>query len=170
MRALALITAFANKAVVLLGAAALALMPTMMLYDVVARYLFRAPTIWAMELSIYALQLVVFLPMGLLASEDNHIKVTLLTDVMNAKVQRILRIVSLLGVCVFAVCLTWWGWKLTAHSWVRSQVSPTLLAVPLWIPHSMLPIGGALLFISALGAIFAPSQPSAGTHGASLTT
>lgn len=153
----------ANSAILALGSIALASIPVMMLYDVVARYVFRAPTIWAMELSIYALQLIVFLPMGMLVAENGHIRVTLLTDFVGPRVQSVLNRISMLAVCAFALGLTWWGWQLVAHSWERSQVSPSLLAVPLWIPHAFIPLGAALLFVAALAEMISPSAPG-GSH------
>ena len=118
-----------NRAVVLLAAAAMAALPVMLFYDVTARYLFNAPTIWASELSIYALQFIVFLPIGVLVMDDTHIRVTLLADLFPARVRRVLRQVSLVGITLFGACLAWLGWQFTEHAWSYAQVSPTLLAV-----------------------------------------
>jgi TRAP-type C4-dicarboxylate transport system permease small subunit len=64
--------------------------------------------------------------------------------------------VSLVLVALLAACITWLGWKLTAHSWRQSQVSATLLAVPLWLPNALIPLGGVLLLLSALGRLIDP--------------
>ncbi|NYT62965.1 TRAP transporter small permease [Alcaligenaceae bacterium] len=151
-------TACINKAVTGLGIVALALLPLIVFYDVTARYLFNAPTIWATEISIYLLQLLVFLPMGLLLSENAHIRSTLLTDKLPPGIRHILHLLSLVLVALLAGCITWLGWKLTAHSWNYSQVSATLLAIPLWIPNALIPLGGLLLLVSALGGLIDPNS------------
>jgi C4-dicarboxylate transporter DctQ subunit len=150
------VVAIANQGVTGIGIAALAVMPVIVFYDVVARYVFNAPTIWATEISIYIQQLLVFLPMGLLLQEDSHICSTLLTDQLSPRLRRILYSVSLVLVALLAGCITWLGWSLTAHSWRQSQISATLLAVPLWIPNALVPLGGFLLLISAIGSLFNP--------------
>jgi len=151
-------TQCANKCVVGLGVAALGVLPLIVFYDVAARYVFNAPTIWATEISIYLLQLLVFLPMGLLTSQNEHIRSTLLVDRLPPRARGVLYRVSLVLIALLAACIAWLGWKLTAHSWQQSQVSATLLAVPLWLPHALIPLGGLLLLISAAGALVDPIE------------
>lgn len=154
----------ANKCVVGLGVAALGVLPLIVFYDVAARYLFNSPTIWATEISIYLLQLLVFLPMGLLTSQNAHIRSTLLVDRLRPRPRGILYRISLVLIALLAACIAWLGWKLTAHSWQQSQVSATLLAVPLWLPHALIPLGGLLLLISAIGALIDPVEPAHHDH------
>ncbi|SHI07683.1 TRAP transporter small permease [Pollutimonas bauzanensis] len=156
MGIVAKIIGLANKGVTGLGIAALGVLPLIVFYDVTARYVFNAPTIWATEISIYLLQLLVFLPMGLLLGENSHIRSTLLTDKLSPRAQRALHLLSLAMVALLAGCITWLGWKLTAHSWHQSQVSATLLAIPLWLPNALIPLGGLLLLINALGGLISP--------------
>lgn len=145
----------ANRAVLFVGSAALAVLPLIVIYDVAARYLFNAPTIWATEISIYLLQVMVFLPMGLLISEDGHVRSTLLTDRLSLRARSALDRVSLLLIAGFAGCVAWLGGIYTLHAWRFGQVSATLLAVPLWIPNALILLGGVLLFVGAVGTLVA---------------
>ena len=156
--------ALANKGVTVLGAAALGALPLIVFYDVTARYLFNAPTIWATDISIYIQQLLVFLPMGLLLSDDDHIRSTLVTDLLGPRAQHVLSLVTLVLVVVLAAFITWLGWSQTVHAWKQQQVSASLLPVPLWIPYAMLPLGGLLLLLSALGRL---AQPAPARHATS---
>jgi len=153
------LVALANKGVIGLGITALAVLPLIVFYDVMARYLFNAPTIWATEISIYIQQLLVFLPVGLLLAEDSHIKSTLVIDHLSPRLQRVLYLVAVLLVAVLAVFITWLGWSYTVHSWRQHQVSATLLAIPLWIPNALIPLGGLLLLVSAVAALARPPLP-----------
>lgn len=144
--------ALANRAVAIIGAIALIGITVATAYDVVARYLFHAPTIWATEVSLYLLQLTVFLPMGLLVQKNGHLCSTLIVDRLSPRKHRIAYTMSMVTVAGYAALLTWLGWNATASAWSMEQLSPTLLEVPLWIPNSLMPVGFFLLLVSAIGA------------------
>lgn len=147
-----------NRIVVGIGLVALGILPFVVFYDVTARYVFNAPTIWATETAIHLLQILVFLPMGLLLRKNQHIRSTLIVDLLPRRAQKALEVLSTLLVAVLAVCITWLGWKLTAHAWNQQQVSATLLAIPLWIPNALIPGGGFLLLANALGNLVCPEH------------
>lgn len=156
MKSIANVVMWTNRGVVAIGAIALSILPLIVFYDVVARYLFNAPTIWATEVSIYILQMLVFLPMGVLVSEGAHVRSTLLLDRISSHGRYVLQRFGLIVIVIFAVFVIKLGWQLTIHAWSQSQTSATLLAVPLWIPNSLIPIGGVLLLISAVGSLLCP--------------
>lgn len=153
MRLLDRILTQTNGLVIGLGAVALGALPLIIFYDVAARFLFNAPTIWANEIAVYMQQLLVFLPMGLLLSENAHIRSTLLVDRLPETMQQILSVFSLVMIIILAVAIAWLGWNMTLHAWNYRQVSPTLLAVPLWMPHSLIPLGGFLLLVNAIASL-----------------
>jgi C4-dicarboxylate transporter, DctQ subunit len=131
----------------------------MTFYDVCARYLFNAPTIWATELSVYLLQLMVFLPMGALLGENGHLASTLVTDQLSPRNRRIAQRIAFVAVAVFAALQIRYGWNFTAHAWRMGQTSPSLLAVPLWIPNGLVPLGFLLLLVNAVVAFIRPPAP-----------
>lgn len=157
MKSMATVVMWANRGVVAIGAIALAILPMIVFYDVIARYVFNAPTIWATEISIYLLQMLVFLPMGVLVSEGVHVRSTLLLDRLSSHRRQALQQFSLMMIAIFAVFMIKLGWQLTVHAWSQSQASATLLAVPLWIPNSLVPIGGVLLLVGAVGTLLCPA-------------
>jgi TRAP-type C4-dicarboxylate transport system permease small subunit len=156
--------AYANLGVLALGSLALGILPLIVFYDVFARYVFNAPSIWVVEISTYLLQLMVFLPMGVLVTENAHVRSTLLTDRLPASVRRGLRHVSQAIGAVYASFILWFGWNFVVHSWKQDQVSATLIAVPLWIPGALIPLGGLLLLISSLGALASPHIRGGGSN------
>jgi C4-dicarboxylate transporter, DctQ subunit len=155
---------YANLGVICIGSLALGILPLIVFYDVFARYVFNAPSIWVVEISTYLLQLMVFLPMGLLVTDNSHVRSTLLTNRLSASMQRGLHRVALVITGIYACFVLWFGWNFTAHSWKQDQVSATLIAVPLWIPGALIPLGGLLLLISSLGALAASRAGSANSN------
>lgn len=164
MNLLQRLTSWANRAILGLGVLALGILPVIVAYDVIVRYLFNAPSIWVSEVAVYLVQIMVFLPMGLLVTENTHVRATLLTDRLSTAMQARLDRFSLLMIAVFAAFIVWLGGSYTAHAWKQGQLSPTLLAVPLWIPNALIPLGGLLLLVSALGRLVTGPQPPARAH------
>jgi TRAP-type C4-dicarboxylate transport system permease small subunit len=71
-------------------------------YEVIARYFFRAPTIWANELSLF-LGGISYLFAGLFAMQQRgHIRITAIYDIVSPRTQRILDVVATLCVVLFA--------------------------------------------------------------------
>lgn len=131
----------------------LALLSFMVFYEVIARYVFSSPTIWANEISTYLLQFIVFFSMGYLVIKDEHLKVTFVLDKLKGKAKKAVRILNNFLILPYAAILLIYGWNITASTWEREATSPTLLAVPLWIPNSFIFIGGAFLIIAAICSI-----------------
>jgi TRAP-type mannitol/chloroaromatic compound transport system permease small subunit len=71
-------------------------------YEVVARYFFRAPTLWANELSLF-LGGISYLFAGLFAMQQRgHIRITVVYDIVSERTKRILDVIGTLCVVLFA--------------------------------------------------------------------
>lgn len=122
-------------------------------YDVVARYVFHAPTIWANEISIYILQFIVFFTFGLLQLEGKHLRVTFIIERLQGTSRKIMESLSTILILPYAYVLVVYGYKFTANAHQLQLASPTLLEVPLWIPYSFIFIGGILLAFGAICSV-----------------
>lgn len=164
MNLFARLASLANTGVVAVGMLAFGTLPVIVAYDVTVRYVFNAPSIWVSEIAVYLVQAIVFLPMGLLVTDNSHVRATLLTDRLPPRAQARLHRFSLVMTAVFATVIVWLGWAYTAHAWKQGQLSPTLLAVPLWIPNALIPLGGLLLLVSALGTLLTSPRAAVKSH------
>lgn len=144
---------FVNKIFVYLSAALMGLLSLIVFYEVCARYIFDSPTIWVNEISTYILQFIVFFTMGYLLIKDGHLKVTFFVDRLKGKASKVLRIVNNFLVIPYASTLLIYGWIVTSSAYERSSVSPTLLAIPMWIPSSFIFLGGGLLILGSICSI-----------------
>jgi TRAP-type C4-dicarboxylate transport system permease small subunit len=131
-----------------LAAAALAVLPLITFYDVVMRYVFYAPTIWATEISIYLLMFIVFTTAGALVIEGGHLRVTFWIERLQGRRRAIAEIATTLLVLPYAIILAWYGWIYTERAIRQEMVSPSLLEVPLWIVYGVIPLGGILLIFA----------------------
>ncbi len=119
-------------------------------YEVVARYVFDAPTIWAAETSQLCLIWGTPIAMAWLLSARRHIRVNVLTGRMTPGGRRVAEVFSLLVIIAFSAVVTWKGWWIAQDSLVRGRTSGTMLDLPAWIGEAAIPAGFALLIAAAL--------------------
>lgn len=132
------------------GACLLAATGAMLTYEVVARYFFVKPTIWAAELSQLCLIWGCLLAMAWVLNMRRHITVNAVTDLLPPTAQRLCVVLSLLAVIVFSVIVTIWGWDIFHDSFVRGRTTGSLLDLPSWVAELSVPVGFALLTVQAL--------------------
>ncbi len=124
------------------------LLTTVMLYEVVLRYVFEAPTLWANELSLW-LAGFVFLTAGLYAMQQrSHIRIFLLYDVLPRWVQRLFDCISTSLIVLFACALIYGGYGEAFAKFGRWETFGTAFDPP--IPATL---KVAVLFIVAMVAI-----------------
>jgi len=124
------------------------LLTTVMLYEVVLRYVFEAPTLWANEISLW-LAGFGFLTAGLYAMQQrSHIRIFLLYDMTPRWVQRVCDCISTFLIIVFASALIYGGYKEAFQKFGRWETFGTAFDPPIPATLKM-----AVLIIVALVAI-----------------
>ena len=122
----------------------------MITYEVAARYLFNAPTIWAEEMSRFFQIWATYLAMAALLQSRGLIRITLLIDRLGVSSRWLAEIFSLLVIGGFSVVATWYGLLILAESITQGRATSTMLAVPRWTTESAIPIGFGLLSLQCL--------------------
>lgn len=134
------------------------------MYEVIARSMLDAPTIWVQECAVYLLIAVAFFGLAPTEHVGENIRIDILSRHFPPPVRHWLEIATCLLIALFAAVAGWGGWQMVQQSLRFGRRSPTLLAVPVWIPQSLLPIGMALLLFGALWAawrLLRKSEPDA---------
>ncbi len=127
------------------AAVCLVLVTLFICYDVFMRYFFSAPTVWVQEMSIYLCIAIGYLACGYALKNDSHFSITILVDHLTPKNRRRMKIFTcLLGIAYAAVFVVK-GIENTRFSYEIGDTSTGLMATPLWIPWTLVPIGGLLL-------------------------
>ena len=124
-----------------------------MFYEVVSRYVFIKPTLWANELSIW-LAALVFLMSGLYAMQQRaHIRIYIIYDKFPTWGRRVSDTVSVALIWIFAISLTWGGFNEARDKFFRGETMGTAWDPP--IPATVKP---AILIVVAFVAIQALSN------------
>jgi len=121
------------------------LMGLILSYEVVCRYFFNSPTIWAQEISIYLYMWTMLAAASYTLQKGKHVHVDLLTERLSARLKALLAMTTCAVGVVFCAIVTVQAYQMISATVQFGKVSATPLRVPLWIPQSALFMGFVLL-------------------------
>ncbi len=119
-------------------------------YEVVARYAFNAPTVWANPLVSYLLCAMIFLALPELTRTSQHISINILIGALSAPIaallQQVIRAIGLVA-CIFAAWITAGetGAQITGNIWTISYFPVPKWLISIFIPYGLL--SAALYFL-----------------------
>ncbi len=122
----------------------------MLTFEVTARYLFIAPTIWAAELSQLCLIWGSMLAMPWLLGAGRHIAVDAVTNQLGPVAQRICQALAMTFVAGFSAIVAWKGSGIFYDSFERGRTTGSMLDLPTWVSELAIPVGFSLLLVQAL--------------------
>ena len=133
-----------------LGQLGLVFMVVSITYDVVLRYVFIAPTYWALEVNTFLLAFICVIPSGEVLRAGGQIRITFLTDRLKPAVKGRLDILRAAVGLFFCGIMIWKGWDMAWTAWLHNDRMSTSLGTPMVIPYLLLPIGFLLLALQYL--------------------
>lgn len=124
---------------------------SVMFFEVVMRYVFVRPTLWANEMSLWMAGFI-FLFAGLYAMQQRtHIRIFLLYDIMPRNLQRASDTLSSLLILVFSLAMIWGSFNEARDKFLRWETFGTAFDPP--IPATMKPMVLIVILLVALQAI-----------------
>ena len=117
--------------------------------NVIGRYVFLQPIIWADEAMVYIMVWTVFMGAVLVSLDGTHLKMDFFSILLPSPWKEIINgiaAVSFLAVCVFVIPQTWTVVKLVWNFGQRSVVAE----IPMVIPHFALLLGFVLMFLAVV--------------------
>lgn len=139
-----------NKLALYLSMVALMLTAIIMTYSVVVRYFFHVPSDWQDDVTVFMLVGVIFLCAGYAQSYRGHIGIEALAAILPAKVNALRSLIVDLTSFAFCAFFSWKSWTLFYEAWAEGQTTSSTVALPLWIPYSMMAFGMVLLSLQLL--------------------
>jgi TRAP-type C4-dicarboxylate transport system permease small subunit len=127
-----------------------------MVYEVVSRYVFEKPTLWANELSLWIAGFV-FLFAGLYAMQQrSHIRIYIIYDLMPRWAQKASDCVSVALIWAFVFCLNWGTYNESVTKWARFETFGTAWDPPIPATIKMgIPVIITLVAVQALSNLIA---------------
>ena len=102
-------------------------------FDVLARKFFGFTSGGADELSSYAFAISTSWALAFATLSRANVRVDVVYQYLPVRVAAAVDWLALVGLGVFMVCLTWYGFDVVAMSWAQSSTANSTLATPLWI-------------------------------------
>lgn len=116
-------------------------------YEVIARKLFNAPTIWVFDLSKQALGFMGALGGGYTLMFNSHVKVDVIYTLLSIKAKAIIDIITAVLFYVFMIIFIWKSTEMAITSWENNEHAVTVLAPPLYYLKAAIPFGGVLVLL-----------------------
>ena len=112
-----------------------------------------------------------FLSLAYTLREGGHIRVTLVTGNLSKNIQRLVEVWCVGVASGITLYFTWYTAMLTYESYVYHDLSPGMIAVPIWIPQTAMLVGLVILsiaLIDELVTILSGGTPSYAGKGEKL--
>lgn len=155
-----------NRVLSYVSAGIVVVMAVSILYDVFARLIFHAPTIWVIDMNEYLLVYLTFVPAAWILMNDRHVKVELLTSRLEPAPQQRLRFATDVLGLIYCVILTWQSWVVAWHALEHGYRFSTALNFPKFPALVVIPVGAAWLGLAfAFRLCAAPRRGGADPSG-----
>jgi TRAP-type mannitol/chloroaromatic compound transport system permease small subunit len=124
-----------------------------MTYEVVARYLFKRPTIWAMESTQYLFLATTALGGAYVLLHGGHVNVSILYARLSTRTQAIVDAVTSLFFFFFIVALFRASWITTVEAVVHREHSPTYWEPPIYPVYIVMTAGILLIILQGVAKL-----------------
>ncbi len=150
---------FADQFVVWIGrsfAWGIFILTAAVMYEVIMRYFFNAPTLWAFDFTIQMYGAVFMMGGASAMSTKTHVQADMYYNRLSEKRQAILDLI--LFICFYApgvFALTYAGYFYAKKAWIVHETSWNSPAqIQIYFSKSLIPIAGLLLLIIGISEIF----------------
>ncbi|MBV8889341.1 MAG: TRAP transporter small permease [Alphaproteobacteria bacterium] len=119
--------------------------------DVLLRYAFNSPLIWAYPVVVnYLIVILYFGAVSAAQRHGNHIGIELLTSRLPPRLKSLCAAFSAAAMLALCGLIAWCGVGVFWDSWVQNEVLSGVIAWPRWPSYLMVPLGFGLLSLRLL--------------------
>ena len=141
----------------------LAVMFLITFWQIIARFVPGDSTVWSEEVARFVFVWIVFLGAATLTRDEEHIRISALTDRLGPTSNRIVRILSAILVIPFVIYMTWSAYLNTVRQW--NTFAPTVDWMRLGYVYLALLLGGIIMLCylirNLFRDLFVPRSPNA---------
>jgi TRAP-type mannitol/chloroaromatic compound transport system permease small subunit len=142
-----------NRRIFLAATTLMAVVVPVMLYEVVARYVFNAPTVWGMELAVLLFGPYFLLGGPYLLHLRGHVALDLVRQRLDARWNRIFDLLNFPVIIAFCLILLVYSLPAAWSSWQYGETSFSAWNPPIWPVKAMVPVALALMLLQALAEL-----------------
>jgi len=121
-----------------------------LVYEVVARYVFDSPTLWAHEIGIYLYAFNGMIAGAWVLLHEGHVKMDAVYGRLPPKTKATLDLITAPLFFYFCALVLWQGWEMAYRSVIGLEHTPSAWSPP-WYPFRIiLPVAAFLLLLAGL--------------------
>lgn len=139
---------------------------------ILMRYLFRAPTVWQTEVVVFAATAAIFIGAPYVLMKKGHVGVDVIELMMSAPNRRRMQLLGAVLALTFCLLMTLASGIYVHEAWEGGWTTPTIAAIPLWIPATPMLVGFGLLclqYVVELMKLICPALAVTEQQNASAT-
>lgn len=114
-------------------------------FEVIMRYVFNRPHIWAMEMCGFMLLGITFFGGGYVLLHNGHVKVDILYMKFPPRVRALIDLIIYPVLLFICIVLVWYGGEATYDSLIHGYRTHSIWAPIIWPSQIIVPIGGILI-------------------------
>lgn len=122
----------------------------MLCWEVISRYLFGAPTIWAHGYSQRVFGCYFIMVGAFTLLRNGHVRVDLITSAFSFRVQRVFDMLNCIFLLVWGYVLITEGWGFFMYSWKIREADAMALGHPVYPVKFILVLGSVLITLQAV--------------------
>ena len=153
MRSFVALTRRINRVFLALAGVLIAVILAAIAYDLVARHVFNAPTLWALDVSRFLLLFAFFLALGPTLQAGSHVSVDVVEQSLPRGPRRVVRMFALVLVLVFGTFLLWQVARATYEAFVDDSLFPIVIPLKLKHVYWIGPIGVLQFMLTAIAQL-----------------
>jgi TRAP-type mannitol/chloroaromatic compound transport system permease small subunit len=124
------------------------------IYEVIMRYVFDAPTIWGFEATTFIYGIHFMLGLAYTLVTDGHVKVDIFTARAKRRTQAVIVIITNLVIFLpVFTCMTIWAWKYAITSTLQHELNSTSWAPPIWPIKLIMAVAFSFLLIQGISTV-----------------
>jgi TRAP-type C4-dicarboxylate transport system permease small subunit len=140
------------------GQLAMAVMVVTTCYDVVMRYVFRAPTHWSLEVNTFLLIFITLIPAADVLRENSHLGIGFFVSRFSPGTRQAIRRAGAVVGILFCALMIRNGLGMAINAFTYDQRMSTPLGTPMVIPYLFIPFGFAMLGLQFFARLIGPGR------------
>jgi TRAP-type mannitol/chloroaromatic compound transport system permease small subunit len=125
-------------------------MLVIMIWEVVARYVFDSPTSWALKVNTMIFSATMILGGGYVLLNKGHVKLDVVYERVSPKFKKVFDLITFPLFVILFIIVLWQGWKMMTNSISMNEHDIGQFRPPLFYGKIAFVIGGALIFLEGL--------------------
>jgi len=130
------------------------MLTAIIMWEIIVRTLFNAPTTWAHEASVMVFGALSILSGAYTHRYRGHVNMDLFYTNRTLRQKAVMDVISFPFFLVFAVTMIWLGWEFAYRSVIILEISQSDWAPPLWPLKLTIPLGSVLLLLQGFSNLF----------------